>query len=57
MENSYVGISLDDFMKLYKGDFRIVQNNEKNFIVTRDFKPERLNLTLENNIIVKVTTG
>jgi len=40
-----------------KQEYRIVSRDDKPYIVTCDFKIERLNIYIENNIIVKVTNG
>ena len=53
----YLGCSLETFKEKYKGQYRIVKNNGINYIITCDFKPERLNLEVNNNIITNITTG
>lgn len=51
----YIGMNISDFRKLYPGIIhRVVRNNNNPMVVTCDFKPGRLNITLENNIIVKI---
>ena len=45
------------FLKEHKIDFRITSKDEKNYIVTCDFVPERANLTIVNGIIENINYG
>ena len=37
--------------------YRIVCKDHKRYMVTQDFKPERLNLTINDNVVTKITFG
>jgi len=52
------GLSLcEDQQKLKDKEYRIISIDDKHFIITRDYNPERLNLVIENHIVVRVTRG
>ena len=38
-------------------EYRIVHRDGKDFIVTSDFHPTRMNLKVENNIITNINLG
>ena len=53
-----IGLDLDSVRKkLENKDFRIVRIDGKGLMITCDFHPDRLNLEVENNIIVNVYGG
>lgn len=53
-----IGLDLDlARKKLENKDFRIVRIDGKGLMITCDFHPDRLNLEIENNIIVNVYGG
>lgn len=53
-----IGQTLDSARKkLENKDFRIVRIDGKGLIITCDFNPDRLNLEVENNIVVNVYGG
>lgn len=37
--------------------YRIVKEDRKIYVVTHDFKPERLNFTFTNNLLTNITYG
>ena len=49
--------SLSARKKLENKDFRIVIIDGKGLMITCDFHPDRLNLEIENNIVVNVYGG
>ena len=49
--------SLSTRKKLENKDFRIVIIDGKGLMITCDFHPDRLNLEIENNIVVNVYGG
>lgn len=51
----FIGLNINDFKNLYPElKSRIVKVNGSPRVVTCDFKPGRLNISLENDIIVKI---
>lgn len=38
-------------------EHRIIKNDDANFIVTHDYHPTRLNLSIRNNVIEEITFG
>jgi len=53
-----IGQTLDFAEKELKNRiFRIVKIDGKGMMITHDFMPDRLNLEIENNIIVNVYEG
>ena len=53
-----IGLDLDSARKkLENKDFRIVRIDGRAYMITADYHPERLNLEIENNIIVNVYGG
>jgi hypothetical protein len=55
---SLVGQSLESAQKeLENREYRITRIDDKPFMITCDFRSERLNLQIEKGIIVKVTNG
>ena len=58
MKDSLIGLDLDLAQKkLENKDFRIVRIDSKSMAITDDFSFDRLNLEIENNIIVNVYGG
>jgi hypothetical protein len=57
MEN-LIGLTLELAKKKLKNkNYRIVRIDGVGMIVTCDFRPERVNLEIENNIVVRVYGG
>jgi len=57
---SFVGLELKAAQeKADKADLphRVVREDGKDFPVTRDYRPERLNFTVEKGIVTKVSNG
>ncbi|RYD66016.1 MAG: hypothetical protein EOP83_06085 [Verrucomicrobiaceae bacterium] len=57
---SFVGLTLQEAeAKAKEADLphRVVRNDGEDFPVTRDYRPERLNFTVEKGVVTKVTTG
>lgn len=57
---SFVGLTIEEAKtRAEKADLphRIVSQDGKEFPVTRDYRPERLNFTVEKGIVTKVTNG
>ena len=57
---SFVGLELKAAQeKANKADLphRVIHEDGKDFPVTRDYRPERLNFTVEKGIITKVSNG
>ena len=57
---SFVGLELKAAQeKADKADLphRVVHQDGKDFPVTRDYRPERLNFTVEKGIVTKVSNG
>ena len=53
-----IGLDSDSARKrLENKEYRIVRIDGKGLIITCDFNPDRLNLEIENNIIVNVYGG
>jgi hypothetical protein len=53
-----VGMDYETAVVLLKDEnWRVVVRDGKGYVITCDFKPERLNLEIENNIITKVYGG
>lgn len=53
-----IGLTLEAAKeKLKDKEYRIVKINGQGMVITRDFRPERLNLEIKNNIIVNVYGG
>ena len=40
-----------------KGNYRIAQEDEQDFALTMDFKPDRVNLSITKGIVKKVSVG
>jgi len=57
---SFVGLKLEEAEARAKEadlPFRVVRKDGEDFPVTRDYRPERLNFTVENGVVTKVTNG
>lgn len=53
-----IGKTYEEAQELLRNEkYRVTFNDEKPFIVTTDFKPERYNLSLQNNIVMNVSFG
>ncbi len=53
-----IGLTLEAASaKLKDREYRIVKIDGKGMMITRDYHPERLNLEIENDIIVNVYGG
>lgn len=53
-----IGLDSDSARKrLENKEYRIVRIDGKGLIITCDFHPDRLNLEIENNIVVNVYGG
>lgn len=56
--SNLIGQTLDSAEKELKNRiFRIVKIDGKGMMITCDFRPDRLNLEIENNIITRVYEG
>jgi len=58
--DSFVGMPLQEAeAKAKEADLpcRVVRKDGEEFPVTRDYRPERLNFTVEKGVVTKVTTG
>ena len=58
--DSFVGMTLEEAnAKAEKADLphRVVKNDGEDYPVTRDYRPERLNFTVEKGVVTKVTNG
>lgn len=60
MENSIIGwlegVAIEHLMRNDK-KFRVVKRDDKDFVVTQDFNPERYNLVVEHGHIKGVYLG
>jgi nitrate reductase beta subunit len=56
IENKLIGMTYEQAKQEYQY-IRIIQKDEQRFVVTQDYKPNRLNLILKNNIVITVTRG
>lgn len=36
---------------------RVIVNDEKHFVITHDYHPDRLNLEVKEGIVIKITNG
>jgi len=57
---SFVGLPLKEAeTRAEQADLphRVISQDGQEFPVTRDYRPERLNFTVENGIVTKVTNG
>jgi hypothetical protein len=60
MEDKLIGLHFNKavpIMQKHKLEYRIVSDDGKIRVTTRDYKPERLNLFLEKGIVKKITKG
>ena len=60
IESSYVGLAKEEAFekaKLSGTPCRLVKEDEAFYIVTQDFRPERLNFYIKRNIVITVTRG
>lgn len=58
--SKFIGLSLDDARNQIMGygySSRVTKVDGRALIVTRDYDPLRLNLSIENNRVVNVTVG
>lgn len=44
-------------LKEIKEDYRIVKIDDVDFIITRDYRPDRLNIKIQNGVITEVYYG
>lgn len=59
-DNFVVGMLYEDVKAMYDDNnisHRIVQKDGKHYIVTRDFKPERRNLVVNDDVVASVSRG
>lgn len=60
LENFFIGKTKTESFKYCKEnnlEFRVVRKNDVPCIITCDFRPDRLNFEIYNNIKTKVYTG
>lgn len=58
MNEELIGLTLESAREILKDKkYRIVRIDGKGMMVTCDYRPERLNLEIENNIITKIHNG
>lgn len=60
MKLSIIGMKEIDALKLLISnniEYRIVERNSIPYIITKDYKINRYNLSIKNNIVIKVTYG
>ncbi len=60
MCSEFVGLDFEEVkLKLFEREinYRIVRRDGKPYIVTCDYNPERVNIELENNIVINIYTG
>lgn len=58
--DSFIGLSLEAAEeKAEKADLphRVIKKDGEDLPVTRDYRPERLNFTIENAVVTQVTNG
>lgn len=58
--DSFVGLKLEEAEALAKEadlPFRVIKRDGEEFPITRDYRPERLNFTVEKGVVTKVTNG
>lgn len=58
--DSFVGMNFEEAKaKAEKADLphRVVKKDGEEYPVTRDYRPERLNFTVEKGVVTKVTNG
>lgn len=58
--SSFVGLPLEEAEAKAKAadlPHRVIRKDGEEFPVTRDYRPERLNFTVENGIVTEVTQG
>ena len=56
----FIGMYIDDAERLFKNnsiDYRITYEEDKFYIITCDYNPERLNLSVKNNVIESISFG
>ena len=59
-ETEYIGLTIEEAQKLageQGTETRVVREDGKNYMVTMDFHPDRLNFGVDKGIITEVTTG
>ena len=60
IDNDILGLLEEDAIMVlnsFSVPYRIVCRDTERYIVTMDFRVERLNLTLENGVVTRVTRG
>lgn len=57
LEKKYIGLSANDARKLWRGEINVVENNGVAFAQNYDYKFDRLNLHIKNDLIYKVYIG
>lgn len=60
MDKDLIGMTVEaavDWLKTHNYKHRIVRQDERRFMVTMDYRPDRRNLTIENGIVTKVKRG
>lgn len=56
----FLGEDKEDVIELLSNmdlEWRIIEEDNKPYIVTRDYKPERLNFTIKDNVIIEISYG
>ena len=48
---------VQNLLKIYHVDYRIVQEDDNHYVITRDYKPQRLNLTFQEGILKEISYG
>lgn len=60
MHNHLIGKTLTeakDYLNLYDIRYRITSVDDKQYMLTADFVPTRVNLSVENNIVTSIYNG
>lgn len=56
MKHHLIGKDQSD-LKDIKEDYRIVKIDDIDFVITRDYRPDRLNIKIKNGVITEVYNG
>lgn len=57
-EEILIGKTYEEAQEILRNaNYRLVMRDGINYMITTDFKPERYNIHLENNIVTKVNMG
>lgn len=58
--DDFIGLSEDEAFKLCKSStylFRVANRDNQSYMLTRDYRSNRINFTIVNNFVTKATVG